>query len=806
MKILKFGGKSLGNGKGIKLAIDIIKGHIKKDGNIGLVLSARGKSTDLLLELLDLAVADKSYEQAFNDFKAYQVEPIASKDVFKKEFALIKSVLQGVSLLGDCSPKIKDLLLSQGELIAVQTVNYLLSEENISSEWIDTRNLIKTDNNFGEANVKQAISKKRTQKAMQQIAKGVIPIFTGFIASNETGETTTLGRNGTNYSASLIANYIDATEVISYTNVDGVFTGDPKTIPEAQIIEHLSFAEASEMASFGTSVLHPKTVEPIEEKNIPLRILNSFNLKSKGTLINNKKKSSSIKSISVQKDVSLISVKGKNFSGTIGIDSRIFGSLGANGVNIGIISQGTSEREVSFIVSEEDAQNAVEILKHEFTADIERNEIYDIIALDEMAIITIVGNSINDFAPSLSQLKQNNIRIELINNTLSGANIGLVINKKDLTKATHLIHSQIFGAVKTFHIAIIGKGTVGGTLIDQIVSSQGFVENRKNIRLKIFAIAGSKSVLLNHENIGNQWKKQFKDGKESKHITKEIIDYAIKHNLENLIAIDNTASHKFVENYELLVENGFDLISSNKIANTLPFKDYKNLRELTSKHKKEYLYETNVGAGLPIIDTIKLLHLSGENITRIKGVFSGSLSYLFNAFSESDMSFSHFVLKAKELGYTEPDPREDLSGNDVARKLLILARELDLENEFEDIDIENLVPEHLQEVSKGEFLERLTNLDETFNHIKNKLPEGHVLRYIGDLSGDLQQTKGKLSVKLEIVPKSSALGNLKGADSLFEIYTESYGYNPISIMGAGAGAKVTARGVFGDILRIVNKY
>ena len=282
----------------------------------------------------------------------------------------------------------------------------------------------------------------------------------------------------------------------------------------------------------------------------------------------------------------------------------------------------------------------------------------------------------------------------------------------------------------------------------------------------------------------------------------ELISFSHHHQLENVIVVDNTASKTFVKNYPTLAENGFDLVSSNKIFNTLPISEYRNFRHILAKKNKKYLYETNVGAGLPLIDTIKLLHLSGENITRIKGVFSGSLSYIFNNFSVRDEKFSTVLKEAMDKGFTEPDPREDLSGNDVARKLLILARELDLINEFSDIHVENLVPEKLQNCSNEEFSQRLNELDEVFDTIKNQQQENHVMRFVGDLHGDLQKEKGELEVKLVSVPANSALGQLKGSDSIFEIYTESYGENPIVIMGAGAGAKVTARGVFGDILRL----
>lgn len=350
-------------------------------------------------------------------------------------------------------------------------------------------------------------------------------------------------------------------------------------------------------------------------------------------------------------------------------------------------------------------------------------------------------------------------------------------------------------------MAIIGHGNVGKTLIEQVLESSEEIRNRKKLDLKIVAVANSKKIALNKNGFTENWKDEVLVAEKPSNVD-ELIKFSNENQLENLIVVDNTASKDFVANYPVLAENGFDLVSSNKIFNTLPISEYRNFRHILAKKNKKYLYETNVGAGLPLIDTIKLLHLSGENITRIKGVFSGSLSYIFNNFSVRDENFSIIVQEAMEKGFTEPDPREDLSGNDVARKLLILARELDLINEFNDINIENLVPKNLQTVPKNEFIERLEDLDIIFDEVKKNQKENHVLRFVGDLHGDLQQDKGELEVKLVSVPANSALGQLKGSDSIFEIYTESYGENPIVIMGAGAGAKVTARGVFGDILRL----
>ncbi len=360
--------------------------------------------------------------------------------------------------------------------------------------------------------------------------------------------------------------------------------------------------------------------------------------------------------------------------------------------------------------------------------------------------------------------------------------------------------------MKQVNIAVFGRGLVGSTLINQLENNSSQILARRGFKLNVFAITNSKQMLLDTKtNSFANWQLNFEKHAETYSIEK-IIAHAKANQLRNLIAVDVTASKDFVNHYKDLIENNFDLVSANKIGNTIDYNFYKELRTTLYKNQKEYLYETNVGAGLPLIDTIKWLHLSGENITRIKGVFSGSLSYLFNTFSEQNTSFSVLLQKAIELGYTEPDPREDLCGNDVGRKLLILARELDLLNEFQDVKIQNLIPENLREGSKEHFLNNLNELDKLYQQIKENQKENHVLRYIGDLSGDLSKDDGGvLEVKLVSVSRDTSLGQLKGSDSIFEIYTESYGEHPLVIQGAGAGANVTARGVFGDILRLAEK-
>ena len=800
MKILKFGGKSLAN-DGIEKVIDIIITSHKEP--LSVVVSARGNTTDELEALLEKASKGEDYTADFQHLKnEQQYDPRVS---FEPEFQLLEKLLEGVSLLKDYSPKTKDLVLAQGELMSAKLVAALLKRKGLESTFVDSREIFKTDAVVGNAQIINSVSEKLTRDRFATIPPNHVAVVTGFIASTEKGDTTTLGRNGSNYSAALLANYLNASELQNYTHVDGIFTANPELVPEAKIIRHLSYEEANELANFGASILHAKTIIPLIEKGIPLRIKNTFNSDDAGTLIHKESEQEGIKSISVIKDNALIVMEGRGLLGKVGVDARIFRALAQKGISVSIISQGSSERGVGLVVASKDAKLAKAAIDEEFSHDFYTNDVSSVSIVDDVAVISIVGQPLSTFHHPYNALIRNQIVPLLINNAVTGKNVSLVLKTEKLHKALNVIHGEIFGVSRRINLVIFGKGTVGGTLINQVIAAHDNILQRKNISLRIVAIANSQKILTAAKGIGKGWEEAFE---------REAVPYNFdtlqafvdKNHLENLIAVDVTASKTFVDNYIPLIKSGYDLVSANKIANTISFSFYQELRKTLKQYQKTYLYETNVGAGLPLIDTIRLLHHSGENITRIKGIFSGTLSYLFNTFSGEDKPFSEVLQHAIDSGYTEPDPREDLCGNDVGRKLLILARELDLGNEFTDVKIQNLIPEHLREGSVEDFLQRLDEFNAPYQQIKEAQEPDHVLRYVGDLHGDLASTNTvQLDVSLVSVPRNSALGQVKGADSIFEIYTESYGDNPIVIQGAGAGASVTARGVFGDILRLAEK-
>lgn len=803
MKILKFGGKSLAEPHGYNQVISIIEQYYREKTSFHVVVSAFGTTTDQLQLLIEKAAANQNYQPDLthlkNQYASYLDAPIS------ENFQLIENLLEGVSLLGDYSAKHKDLLLAQGELIAAKTLTHQLAQKGIPAYFVDARLLLRTNKNFGQAQPIEAPSRQNTLAYFEENLTDKIGVITGFIAATSEGETTTLGRNGSNYSASLFASYLYASELRSYTHVNGIYTANPDWVSDAQKIEELSYDEANEMAHLGANILHAKTIIPLLDKQIPLRILNTFNPTDQGTLISGQSKRCGIRALSALEQLSLIQISGKGLLGKVGIDARIFQTLAQEQISVNLISQGASERGIAFVVQASDNQKALHALRLAFKEEIASQDITAIFSTEQVSVLSIIGQDLSTFNTSFKALIDNQIAPISIANTTTGHQISLVLAPHQLQKALNIIHGEIFGINKKINLFLFGVGTVGSVLIEQLLKARPILEARKNTSIRIVGVSNSRQLYFDVNGISENWEQELIQSP-LHNTTETVFELIEQHHLGHLIAVDLTASKSFTQLYPKWIRRGFDLVAANKIANTLSYAFYQELRRDLKKHHKEFLYETNVGAGLPLIDTIKLLHQSGENITRIRGVFSGTLSFLFNRFSEGTDSFSTVLQSAIDQGYTEPDPREDLNGNDVARKLLILARELDLPYEMSDIQVQNLIPESLQNGTLIDFLECSSQLNPIYTHLKSRQKADHVLRYVGDLHGDLsREDAAELQVHLISVPRASALGQLRGSDSIFEIYTESYGDRPIVIQGAGAGAQVTARGVFGDVLRLVNR-
>ena len=798
--MLKFGGKSLSNGGPIESVISIIK-KVASTAAIAVVVSARGQSTNMLLDLYAKAVRGEDFEEELSAFM--DVQYIAGLDVeIDPYYRELRDVLQALRLIGVENDRARDRVLAYGEVISAQTVAGILRKEGLDAVFVDARNLLSASCQANETTVDFAASERNTRAFFQSLQAHQVPVITGFIAAAPDGKTITLGRNGSNYTATLIASFIKASEVQNWTDVDGVYTASPKYVKSAQRIPHLSYREANELANFGANVLHSKTILPLMESGIPLKVFNSFAPTLEGTLIDEKGAGKGIKAVSTIEAVSLVSIEGRGLLGKVGIDARIFSALSSRSISVRLISQASSERGIGFVINKEDAAAAENVLTAEFREEIGNGNVSRIQIDSDKAIIAIVGRHNYALEKAIYGLRRNKIWMYLISNSINGEHISLVVDNKSLKKAVNVVHNQVFGAIKTLNLFAFGKGNVGGKLLDQIIETGEDVVKRRNLKINIVGVADSKKMIFSEDGLGSNWRQQLAESSEARDFNL-IIDRLKASGLENLVVADNTSSQELTEQYPDIVNSGFDIVASNKKANSISYEFYQGLRNNLKRRGKLFYYETNVGAGLPLIDTIKHLHNSADKIKRIRGVFSGSLSYIFNNYSVEDKAFSAVLAEAKAKGFTEPDPREDLCGMDVARKLIILAREVGLKSELEDVAVESLVPEVASDAKDyADFLAKQDAVDAYFAQIKGSLTADEVLRYVGDLEVD----KNKLTVSLVKAPKNSPLGSIKNADSIFEIFTESYGTQPIVIQGAGAGAEVTARGVYSDMLRIGGQY
>ena len=808
MKILKFGGKSLDNGCGIAKVLDIIIDNYRAGESPVVVVSARGKSTDALLALAEQACAGEGYEPALHAFWAHQCQDTSLR--FEAERVKLERLLSGISLLGECSLRTTDELVSYGEVLSAHYVAHALQERGYLAVPVDSGDFLVTDAHYGGASVFTELSRERCRALFAGLPEGVIPIVTGFIARDEVGRRTTLGRNGSNYSAALLANFLEASLMENYTHVDGIYTANPSIVPEARKIDELSYADAAELSQFGAEILHIKTIEPLQERGIPLRVLNTFSYgeESNGTLVTSHPRDKVVRALASLSGKALIHFEGRNMLGRSGIDARIFRAFEAAEVSVSLIAQGSTERGTAIVVDEEEADRAVEALKQEFHHDLQVGFVTCIYAEKGLAVVAIIGLNLLEFDRPYRALVRNRILPILLSNSVPENTLCLLVrDDEEREKALKVIHGELFERPKRIHLAVIGHGTVGGAFIGQIIQQREQLIVQKNIDLRIFAIADSRHLLLTTAGADADWSAQLEGASFSGDLGEAIITFSQQQALENVVLVDNTSSPLIASHYARYAAEGFDIVSSNKKANIAPYTDYRYLRDTLQRHRRSYRYETNVGAGLPLIDNLKLLHLSGERITRIHGLFSGSLSYIFNRLTEEpDRSLRSIVEESARLGLTEPDPREDLSGEDVARKVLILVRELDVPAELSDVRWENPVPEALRSLSVEDFWAHFDELEASIEALRATAQPDEVLRYVGDIVWDDRQQRATLTAGLRLVPCTSPLGRVSGADSCFEIYTESYGSQPIVIQGAGAGAAVTARGVFGDVLRLAEGY
>jgi len=815
MKILKFGGSSVGDAERIKHVIEIIKQSLNKSKKIAVIFSALQKVTDNLLRMSQMAAASNNeYLDLFKKLEARHIsiaqEILAVKTQssvlanLKLTLNELEDVLHGVYLVKELSPRTQDFILSFGERLSSLLITQALKDRKVDCEYLDARVLIKTDESFGGAKVDFDITYKNIKNYFKLHPK--LQVITGFIASTANNETTTLGRGGSDYTASIFGAALNVKEIEIWTDVDGVLTADPKKVIKAFPLKGMTYEEAMELSHFGAKVIHPPTMHPAMEKKIPIRIRNTFNTGFEGTVINGHTNNHpfSIKGISSIDEIALIRVQGSGMVGVAGIAQRLFAALGSKQINIILITQASSEHSLCIAVLPKFAANAKKAIQQEFYYEIKERLINDPVIETNLSIIAIVGENMRR-TPGISgrifqALGKNGINIVAIAQGSSELNISTVVSRDDEAKALNALHDAFFLSIaKTVNLYIVGTGLVGGTLLRQINQQTEFLAREYFLNVKIIALANSRKMLIDSNYIDpSNWKDKLnREG--TKTDLNFLIDEMKKLNLPNSIFVDCTASDKVPARYKEVLDSSISIVTPNKRANSGKFEYYIQLKQSALKHNVKFLYETNVGAGLPIINTLNDLVSSGDKVFKIEGVMSGTLSFLFSSYTNGK-SFSQIVREAKDKGYTEPDPREDLNGMDVARKLLILARETGLSLELKDINVENLVPEKARNAkSVEEFFKKLEEYDKEFEK-KRKCSEekGNVLRYIALLEN------GKAEISLQEVNEKHPFYSLSGSDNIFALYTEHYQDRPIVVKGPGAGADVTAAGVFADIIRISN--
>ena len=808
MKVLKFGGYAIDSADNILKAKAIVQSQTEP---VIIVVSALHGITDSLVELSRLAAArDKNFFRIHNEIEKKHTdliqelfeEPLRTTVTSRISIWLkdLISIINGVYQLNDLTPKIQDKILSFGEIMS----SYLISNVIENAEVIDAKGLIKTDDNYGNARVNFPLTNRLIRAQFNRYRKtGIVP---GFIASSEHNITTTLGRGGSDYTAAIISAALEVERLEIWTNVDGFMTADPKKVHKAMAIENLSYAEAMELSHFGAEVVYTPTIHPVYRGNIEVVIRNIFNPEGKGTLISKESKNpgnSLIKGISSIDDIDLITLQGAGMVGVKGISSRLFGALARTDVNIILITQASSEYSITFALNPGDAPRAMKAIQAEFETEIKNRSELIIQIERELSIIAIVGEQMKN-TPGISanlftSLGRNGISVIATAQGSSELNISIVIKKESLKKALNVIHEGFFlSHYRDLHLYLVGAGTVGGNLLKQIMTQQEVLLNDHHLKINVIGICRSKLMLLNPAGIdlSNYLDDMEKQGERA---DIELFIQKMQYlNLRNSVFIDCTADAEIASVYGKVLNSFVSVVTSNKIACSSSYDSYNILKRTAREKNVKFMYETNVGAGLPIISTLNDLIRSGDRILRLEAVLSGTLNFIFNTISE-EISLSKAIRMAMDAGYAEPDPRIDLSGTDVKRKLLILARESGYPLEASDIQIIPFLPEECFNGTPDDFWNLVVKYDEAFEQRRKKLTlEDKKLRFVARLDN------GKAIIELMEVGISHPAYPLEGSNNIILITTLRYHEQPMVIRGYGAGADVTAAGVFADIIRVAN--
>lgn len=806
-KVLKFGGTSVGTKKRTEKVAQIIAETHARDSITVVVLSAIGGVTDLLIDCAHAAERDRDQtwqklskvRSKHFDVFGEQLRDSETLSGFEATFSELRNLLTGVSLVRECSARTMDLVLSFGERLSAFLMTSLLKSMGVDASFVDARELVITNSEYGGA---QVLIDETNYWIRHRISQPGLYIVTGFIGSNKDGITTTLGRGGSDYTAALFGAALDAGQIEIWTDVDGFMSADPRIVKEAFVLPRVSYEEAMEMSYFGAKVIHPQTLVPAINKKIPVYIKNSFSPDKPGTKVSAEKTVSShpVTGIASFEGISLINVQGSGMIGVPGIASRLFGALARKNINVIMITQASSEHSISFVVQTKNANRAKAALEVEFENEIAANKIDKIESTDDLSIIAAVGDNMAGTPGIAGQLfgalGRNSINVIAIAQGSSERNVSLVVNRQETAKAVNVIHSAFYLSHRIINLFVVGTGNVGSVLLEQIKESQRELADNYGLVLNVCAIGDQQRMIIDEGGLDlTTWKQQLKSSRLE--MSLEQLRRTIQElRLINSIFVDVTASETVAASYVDFLKAGIHIVTPNKKANTMSQAYYDELRGLLANHRLHYYYETTVGAGLPIINTIQDLKNSGDEVLKIEGVLSGTISYLFNNLS-AENSFSTVVREAYDKGFTEPDPRDDLNGMDVARKLLTLAREIGLRMELEDVKVESLLPPGLENESLDSFWEKLPDFDRELETRRVEAEaEGKALRYLGTLENE------KCQVSIQKIPKDHPIARSGATDNIILITTKRYYESPLTIQGPGAGREVTAGGVFADIIRL----
>ncbi len=810
MRMIKFGGSSVATAPRIGAVIQILEPYWTQP--VGVVFSAFGGVTDQLIQLSQQALAGQSYKELFEIIEKRHLDTVRELIQVTQQSTVLaqvkiqlnelEDVLHGVSLLKECSARTLDYIMSFGERLSAFIIAKALEDQGRTAAFLDARKVIRTNNDFGAAKVDFPVT---NEKIRTYFAQHPGPhIITGFIGATAAGETTTLGRSGSDYTAAIFAGALHADALEIWTDVDGMLTADPRLVKRAFSVPEMTYEEAMELSHFGAKVVFPATMQPAMVHHIPIWVKNTFNPTHPGTCIHRHAKNGKlIKGISSVKNISLLNITGSGLVGVVGVSSRVFSTLAQAKVNVVLISQASSEHSICIAIETNAATRAKAALEQEFRNEIRDEQMDTVTLTHQLAIVAVVGDGMQHQAGSSGRmfgaLGKNGINVIAIAQGSSERNISAVILESDVSKALNALHDAFFlSDRKTIHLFLVGTGLIGTVLLRQISQQQHQLATNAHLELRLIGLANSRNMLIRESGIElERALDQLQQG-EPMHLH-DFTQQVIATNLPNSIFIDCTASEAVADIYPLLLNASVSIVTPNKKANSATFEKYRTLKSIARQRGVQFLYETNVGAGLPVINTLNDLLVSGDRILRIEAVLSGTLNFIFSAFAEG-RSFSEVVKEAKEKGYTETDPRDDLSGLDVARKILILARETGLPIELSDIPVENLVPEDCRQLtSVPDFMEALKKHDTAFERLRSEAAaKGEKLRYQATLES------GRVQVALKTVDAQHPFYSLSGSDNIILLTTERYNERPMVIRGPGAGAEVTAAGVFADLIRIGN--